>query len=353
MSAPILDDGSGGIGNAWGFHLLSAVGAFWWGEPMRARLGVGVVVALIMLLIGAQAATAMVKTVNFDDLPAGTTIATQYAASAGVTFPGQTDYGFKPVIRDATGKAHSGTQVADFNTCVGGTDDCGEFRPALTRGRLSQSASQVSVYIGYLGTDTDSAPVELRAYDAAGNQLDVDDATITEGAPFTMQMTVSSPTANIAYFDLYAQFAYNLAMDDLSITYPDAPQPADFTVSGGPGVAEVLEGTSTAVPLDLTRLNGSNGDVTFSVAGLPAGITASFAPNPLGGTATHTVLTLTAATGAPATDTYSDVTVTATPAPGTAVGPAARTVKFISRVKVNCERTIAFTYVDALSLIHI
>jgi hypothetical protein len=313
---------------------------------MRARLGVGVVAAMIMMLVGAQAATAMVKTVNFDDLPVGTSVDTQYGASAGVTFPGQTDYGFKPVVRDAPGKAHSGTQVADFNTCVGGTDDCGEFRPALTRGRLSQSASQVSVYIGYLGADADSAPVELRAYDAAGHQLAVDDATITEGAPFTTQMTVSSPTANIAYFDLYAQFAYNLAMDDLSITYPDAPQPPDFALSSESGVAEVLEGTSTSVGLNVSRLNGSAGNVTFGVSGVPAGMTATFAPNPIGGSDTHTTLTLTAPTGAPATDTYSTVTVTATPA-GPAIGPAARSATFLTRIKANCERTISFTYVDA------
>ena len=188
---------------------------------MCGRWLVGVVVAVALgLAPGAQAA---VKTVNFDDLAVGTTVDTQYAASAGVTFPGQTDYGYKPVIRSAPSQATSGTQVADFNTCEGGTDACGEFRPALTRGRLSASATKVSVNVGYLDTGhASTAPVQLRAFDAGGTLLDTDDATVTENGPFTT-MTVEG--TNIAYFDLYADSAYQLAMDDLAITYPDAPPP--------------------------------------------------------------------------------------------------------------------------------
>jgi hypothetical protein len=310
---------------------------------MCGRWVVGLVVAAALVV--APNAGAAVKVVSFDDLPAGTTVDAQYAASAGVTFPGQADYGYKPVIRSAPGKAHSGTQVADFNTCVGGTDACGEFRPALTRGRLSQTATQVSVQIGYLDTgNTNTAPVQLRAYDAGGTLLDTADATVTENAPFDTTMTVQG--ANIAYFDLYAQYAYNLAMDDLSITYPDAPPAPDFSLSAGPGVAEVLEGTSTPVGLDLSRLNGSSGDVTFSVTGLPPGMTAAFAPNPLGGTATHTVLTLTAPAGASTTD-YATATVTATPTGGAAVGPAPRSITFATRIKQNCDHQVAFPYVDA------
>lgn len=308
---------------------------------MCGRWLVGAVVAVALGL--APSAQAAVKTVSFDDLPVGTTVDTQYAAAAGVTFPGQTDYGYKPVVRSAPSQATSGTQVADFNTCVGGTDDCGEFRPALTRGRLSTSATRVSVNIGFLDTgNSGTAPVQLRAYDAGGTLLDTDDATVTENGSFTT-MTVEG--ANIAYFDLYAQYAYQLAMDDLAVTYPDAPPPPDFALSSGPGVAEVLEGTSTPVGLDLSRINGSSGDVTFGVTGLPPGMTASFAPNPVGGTDTHTVLTLTAPPGASTTD-YATATVTATPT-GAAVGPAARSITFSTRIKQNCDHQVAFAYVDA------
>lgn len=302
----------------------------------------GIIVA-VAVGVGATSAQAAVKVVNFDDQPAGTTITTQYEASAGVRFQGQTDYGFKPVVRSAPSQATSGTNVADWNTCIGGTDDCGEFRPALTRGRFDTSATAVGVAISYLGTDTDSAPVSLKAYDSAGNLLDTATATIAEGAPGTV-MTVHG--ANIDHFDLYAQYAYNLAMDDLTITYPDAPLPPDFSISGVPGVVEVLEGTSSPVGVDVNRVNGSSGDVTFGVAGLPAGMTASFSPNPVTGTATHSVMTLTAPAGAPTSD-YADATVTATPTGGATVGPEARTLRFTTRIKENCVHQIAFAYVDA------
>src|SRR4051812_27268577 len=111
---------------------------------MGRRSIIGIIVA-VALGIGAASGQAAVKVVNFDDQAAGTTITTQYEASAGVRFVGQTDYGFKPVVRSAPSQATSGTQVADFNTCIGGTDDCGEFRPALTRGRFDTSATGVSV----------------------------------------------------------------------------------------------------------------------------------------------------------------------------------------------------------------
>jgi hypothetical protein len=305
----------------------------------------------MVMLVWASAAQAVVKTVSFDDLTAGTSVSTQYAESAGVTFPGQSDYGFLPVVRSVPGQAHSGANVADFNTCIGGTDACGEFRPALTRGRLSSFASAVSVRVGFLGSDSSiSVPIELKAYDTSGTQVGTTQtATVTQGAPFDEQLTVIAPDARIAYFDLYRQYADNVAMDDLAITYPDAPSPADFTLSSGPGVAEVLEGTSTPVGLDVSRLNGSTGDVTFSVSGLPSGMTASFAPNPVGGADTHTVLTLTAPTGAPAAVDYSTVTVTATPADA-AVGPSPRSLTFITRIKQNCDRTVSFSYVDARTL---
>src|SRR5262249_17449671 len=151
--------------------------------------------------------------------------------------------------------------------------------------------------------------------------------SVTPGAA-AKPMTVSG--AAIAYFEVRTDINYDLALDDLAITYPDAPQPADVSVTGVPSVVEVLDGTSNPVGVDLTRLNGSNGDVTFSVSGLPAGMTASFAPNPVGGTGTHTVMTLTAPRDA-ATSDYANATITATPTGGASVAPGPRTLSFTTR----------------------
>ena len=64
-----------------------------------------------------------------------------------------------------------------------------------------------------------------------------------------------------------------------------------FTISGG-GSVSVGQGTTTTAYFNVYSQYGFNGAVNFSVSGVPAGVTASFAPNP---TSNSTTLTLTAA----------------------------------------------------------
>ena len=63
-----------------------------------------------------------------------------------------------------------------------------------------------------------------------------------------------------------------------------------FTIST-PGPVSLGQGTATPVYFYVNPQYGFNGNVNFSVAGLPSGVTASFSPNPTTG---NTVLTLTA-----------------------------------------------------------
>ena len=100
------------------------------------------------------------------------------------------------------------------------------------------------------------------------------------------------------------------------------PAPADFTLNAGQTVVDVLTGSSVDVPVDLNRLNGSNGNVSFAASGLPTGMSASFSRNPLAGTGTRTILTLSAAEGAAHSDQYTPIAVTATPGSGPATGRA-------------------------------
>src|SRR5687767_12619993 len=113
-------------------------------------------------------ASAATKLVSFDDIAAGTAVDEQYRASHGVFFIGQADAGFKPVVRSAAGKARSGDRVADLNTCVGGVDACGEFGVnGRARGRLTTSASAISVYVGFLDQAPDpggTATLRLRGF---------------------------------------------------------------------------------------------------------------------------------------------------------------------------------------------
>src|SRR4051812_33313924 len=191
---------------------------------MRRLVAVGI--AFLSLTAPAAAAT---QVVTFDDLPAGTLVADQYKASKGVYF--QANPGFLPHVDSAPAQAHSSPNVADISTCAG----CESFHPS-TRGYLTATASTISVYVGYLpnaGNPGDTAQVQLTAYDAGGGVVGQTPLTaVTEGAPFTTQLTVTAPASNIAFFDIAAPQAGDeseaVAFDDLAVTYPGTTGPPDF-----------------------------------------------------------------------------------------------------------------------------
>jgi len=318
---------------------------------LAARSQVPVLLACVATLLSAGEAHAATKVVTFDKLAPGTTVGTQYATSAGVSFIQPTDPGFAPVVREAVGQAHSGSNVADIETCV--PSPCGEFGGVPdTRGELSTTASSVSVYVGYLGSESNTADVELIGYDAQNTVVQKSGpVVVTQGTPFTTRLEVSSATPDIAYFDVKdpesAQFGAPVAIDDLTIVTPEAPQPPDFTLSPGLGVLDVLQGQAEPDPLTISRINGSTGNVTFSVSGLPTGMSATFSPNPLTGTESNTTMTVTAAAGAAAASAYSTATITATPVAG--AGPTPRSVTTQARISENCAKTVRFPYVDLRS----
>ncbi|MDF1523346.1 MAG: hypothetical protein P1P87_11105 [Trueperaceae bacterium] len=84
---------------------------------------------------------------------------------------------------------------------------------------------------------------------------------------------------------------------------------AGVRIDVGSAAVAVLRGGSVDVDLTLTRTGGATGPVVLSVAGLPANVSASFAPAALDGAALKSVLTLTAAVGA--AEGSSSVTITA------------------------------------------
>jgi uncharacterized membrane protein len=79
-----------------------------------------------------------------------------------------------------------------------------------------------------------------------------------------------------------------------------------FTIFSG-GNVTTGQGTSSSTFVEISAVNGFAGNVNFSVAGLPSGVTASFSPNP-----TTSFSTLTLNIGASAPVGNSTVTVTGT-----------------------------------------
>ena len=298
------------------------------GSPREGRLGasawrrlVVVVVGLAFLLLAGRASAAT-SVVSFDNLAAGMFVTTQYDSSAGVQFhdpngsPGTN--GYLPHVDSAPAQAHSSPNVADISSCQGG---CGEFAfEPRTIGYLTTYATSISVYVGNLPPmppDGNTAGVELMAFDPNGQQVGTTaSTTVTEGAAFT-KLTVISPSgqANIAKFQIDAPAPADngkpIAIDDLSITRPDTPPPPDFTLSTTIPAVSMIAGDAANVPIDVNRANGSNGNVSLSVAGLPTGVTATLSPNPVTGTGASSTMAIASRTDAPASDT--NLTITATP----------------------------------------
>ncbi|MGA7157738.1 MAG: Ig-like domain repeat protein [Acidobacteriaceae bacterium] len=107
----------------------------------------------------------------------------------------------------------------------------------------------------------------------------------------TMTVT-ASPTTPVGLFNLtYTGTSGNQTVTTGSSLSVQAP----FFVIGGGGAGKVIQGSSTSIPLQVQPYLGFTGSVYFSIAGLPAGVTASFSPNP---TTTSSTMTITAGSSA-------------------------------------------------------
>src|SRR3989449_5448564 len=146
-----------------------------------------------------------------------------------------------------------------------------------------------------------------------------------------------------------------------------APANPDFALSATPASQTVTQGGSTTYTVNISRLGGFTGGVTFSVSGLPAGATGTFNPNPA--TANSSTLTVTTAATTPTgsfvltitgvsgalSRTASVTLVVSAPAAGDfslAASPASQTVPRggTTSYSVNITRTGGFTGTISLSV---
>lgn len=101
----------------------------------------------------------------------------------------------------------------------------------------------------------------------------------------------------------------------------------DFSLAMTPASLSLSQGASGTVSVGVARIGGFAGSVQLGVSGLPAGVTASFRPNPA--TGASSTLTLTAST----TATTGPATVTITGTGGT--GTASRSASMILTVNAS------------------
>ena len=264
--------------------------------------------------------------------PLRTPVQDDYLAAGFVKFPH--DPGFRPYRTDVGNRAHSGHVVVDVggDLCPlefpGAGADC-EFVHGGTTAILTRTATAVTVFAGTIDPSTPAETVQLIGHRTNGTDVTSATVTIDGTTGLTTPVSVSSPGGDIDGFTLTSNGG-DVAFDDLTLDFPANSLP-DINPTTTNQVVPLLDGGSTQVPVDLGRVNGSNGPVQISVAGLPQGVTASVAGNPV--TADNAVITLTAAPDAPSTDFRPvDMTVSADPMHNASVAPAVRTVGLDMRV---------------------
>ena len=288
--------------------------------------------ALAAAAAGATAPTASAAefVIGFDDKPNGTIVTRQYA---GVIFTPIGNPSSLPTIETLpTGQARSAPKAARTYECSG--TSC-EFETTSIAGRFTTTRNHVNVFVRPR-TFANGGTVTLTARKSDNKTLvGTDTKFVPGGAVIATQFNVTSPNQarDIAFFQLDGAGH----MDDFSFDVPDPGQPPpppdfaferDFTNSFDPsGDVGLVKGqTPATVNFDITNFNGAGGNRTFTVSGLPSGVTASFEPaSPT--SATNLALNLNASANAESVDDRL-ITVTATPTTA-AAGFEPRSVTFL------------------------
>jgi hypothetical protein len=255
--------------------------------------------------------------------------------------------GFRPYRTTVGARAHSGTTVGDLGRCLqeeSEASNCENFE-ANTFAQLDRTATSVTLFAGTFADDPTADPEQatLRAFRANGTLVGISGPAAIDDNGFNTQLSVSNQAGEIASFEVFAVRhgaggdapAGDLGIDDVRVNFADGAKP-DLSVSTTNQVIPLVQGTTVDVPVNLSRVNGSTGEVLLSVSGLPKGVSGTFSPNPLLNTQTKATLHLTVAADAPDTNfVVTDATITANPIGGAETGSGLRTTKLSVRVAAN------------------
>jgi hypothetical protein len=280
------------------------------------RLSLSLAIALVIAGTAAAQSLADTVTIDFETGPAIDTPINDDYKQSHFTFFQREDPGFRPYRESAPGLAHSGNVVADISPahCFPGEMDdaisC-EFPVSSTLGRLTRTASSVTLYAGLFEPAGNPVQARLTARNSA-DQIVGQSAAVLVDVGFDTPITVTSANPDIVSFELAFDPPSGAALgfDDLTMEFPAGTLP-DVALSGPLDTQVVLQGSTRNVPITLNRINGSDGPVTLSASGLPSGVAAQFLPNPVPGTQGSALMRLIADDDAPAFFAPMDVTVTA------------------------------------------
>lgn len=293
-------------------------------SPTPFRRAAGLAVATLALsLCGAPSSASAALPVTFDSLAAGTNVSTQYAAD-GVTFLDPPAPHELPYVAEVGARANSGTRIAEPGCAACEFDD----RQMLIQ--LSTLAQAASVRIGIDSPSAVTRPVKLTALNASQVAIATVDANVGSTNFKTLLTVTQSGPDPIAFLKIESYDGFVFGIDDVTFT-PASTVTPDFAIQPhGPVI--VRQGGSVSLPVDVLRFNGSSGNVTLGSVGLGTGVTATFSPPVVGGSATATsTMTINAAANAEVRTTTL-ATVSGLPASG-AVGQGERTGRFTMTVE--------------------
>ena len=159
-----------------------------------------------------------------------------------------------------------------------------------------------------------SAGANCIFYDVTSGDMDVDCAGpncyLADG---TVGVLSTSDTAFSPAYGTSTGWDFATGIGTINATnlvnnWPGAAQTPSFTLSASPSSLSIVQGSNGSSTITVTPQNGFSGSVTFSAAGLPGGVTSTFAPNP--SNTNSSSLTLSVAASA-TTGTFS-LTITGT-----------------------------------------
>jgi hypothetical protein len=287
------------------------------------------------MTLPAVASADTTQTIDFETVATGTQVSNQFD-SLGIDFvsgvvtvdggAGDNNVACYPVVKDAGSGAHSGTQVGSI-ACANG-----EFGDSDMYANLDDSTTNVSLWVNVPASLplSSSSTVTLYAYTASNTLVGEDSVTFDSADQTTwQQLSVSSGSPSvysIASFSVYGPSLASSALpgavgaqvDDVSFVRPSSVPPPDFGISATNGSVQPVQGGSATDTINIRRVNGSTGGISFSASGLPNGVTASFSPNPATGNSTTLTLSASASAAATTHGSIPSFTITGSPASTTA-----------------------------------
>jgi len=212
-----------------------------WSTFVRKLRLIAIVLATVALVIFAQVFVAsQVTTLDFEDLPAGTNVTTQYSRR-GVLFP-------RGAFLDTDRAAHSGMRV------LRAANPTTEFHQGPFVIQFTSGQSRVRLFAGRWFTEP--ANGTLRAFNAGGAVIAQDGPKPVAPRAFTTAFEVRSPTPSIMRIELEIGSADFESIDDLEFE-GGAPAPP-------PTVAPVVQITS---PVNNAQLDVSSINIQGAITG--------------------------------------------------------------------------------------